>query len=58
MTIAINPKYEALRPFLLTAPRVTFDSVEYHYQGRNTVKVITTPDELRLNVKRYVLTRS
>ena len=53
MTIALNPEYEALRPFLLTIPRV-FNSVgKTIYQGRNTIKVITTPDGLRLNVKRY-----
>ena len=53
MNIALNPKYEALRPFLLTIPE-SFDTVgEVIYQKRNTIKVITEPEGLRLNVKRY-----
>ncbi|MFC2738627.1 MAG: aminoglycoside phosphotransferase, partial [Prevotella sp.] len=53
MNITLNPKYEALRPFLLTIPE-SFDTVgEVIYQKRNTIKVITEPRGLRLNVKRY-----
>ena len=53
MTITINPKYEGLRSFLITIPDIFDNASEVIHEGRNSIKVITTPDGLRLNIKRY-----
>ena len=53
MIITINPKYEGLRSFLITIPDIFDNASEVIHEGRNSIKVITTPDGLRLNIKRY-----
>lgn len=51
--ITINPKYERLRPFIEALPRRIESEGTVIHDGRNLIKMFTTPDGLRLNVKRY-----
>ena len=53
MKVIINPAYEHLRPFIESLPqRITAEGETIH-EGRNLIKMLTAPDGLRLNVKRY-----
>lgn len=51
--IEISPKYSYLRTFIESLPARMADEGETIHKGRNLIKVITAPDGLRLNVKRY-----
>lgn len=53
-TTEINPRYEALRPFIESLPRCFEHSGTYIYGGRrNLIKCFEAPDGTLLNVKRY-----
>lgn len=53
LSIKINPRYEHLRSFILSIPqRLESEGTTIH-DGRNMIKVFTSPDGLQLNVKRY-----
>ncbi len=51
--IEIQEKYSHLRPFIESLPSRMADEGETIHNGRNLIKVFTTPDGLSLNVKRY-----
>ncbi len=51
--IKINPKYEFLREYIENIPNVFEQEGETVYHKRNLIKVFTTPEGLKLNVKRY-----
>lgn len=52
--IILNPKYAALRQFLLSLPEKMDKEGEYIYGGRrNLIKMFIAPGGTRLNVKRY-----
>ena len=54
MKLILSPHYEALRPFILTLPRLMAqgEGTTIH-NGRNLIKTFTAPGGLLLNVKRY-----
>ena len=54
MKLILSPRYEALRPFILTLPRLMAqgEGTTIH-DGRNLIKTFTAPGGLLLNVKRY-----
>lgn len=51
--IEISPKYSYLQTFIESLPDRIDNEGETIHKGRNLIKVFTTPDGLRLNVKRY-----
>lgn len=51
--IRLNTKYESLREFVKQIPEKIKNEGETIKNGRNLIKVMTTPEGLRLNVKRY-----
>ncbi len=52
--IKINPKYEYLsRSFIESIPDVFEEKGREIYKSRNIIKVMNTPEELSINVKRY-----
>lgn len=51
--IKINPKYEHLRSFLESIPDVFEKEGKTIYKSRNTIKVMTSPDGLTVNAKRF-----
>ena len=51
--IEIQDKYSYLRSFIESLPSRMTDEGETIHNGRNLIKVFTTPDGLCLNVKRY-----
>ena len=55
--ICLNEKYEALKEFVERIPERIGCDGEVLRDGRNLIKVMTTPDGLRLNVKRYHIPR-
>lgn len=53
MKIELNPRYEHLRPFIAQIPNVFDHEGREIYHLRNVIKVMTAPDGMLLNVKRY-----
>lgn len=53
LSTEISPRYSSLRPFIESLPSRMEHEGETIHNGRNLIKVFTTPDGLRLNVKRY-----
>ena len=51
--VCINPKYAYLQEYIYTIPERMTQEGELLKDGRNYIKVLTAPDGLRLNVKRY-----
>ncbi len=51
--IQINPKHEHLRKFIESIPNVFEQEGETIYKSRNTIKVMSTPEGLAINVKRF-----
>lgn len=56
-TIELNPKYEALRPFIATFPNRFESEGTLIYGQRNRIKCFVAPDGTLLNVKRYHIPR-
>lgn len=53
MSIKISTKYSYLKPFIMSLPERMENEGDTLHDGRNLIKVFTTDDGLRLNVKRY-----
>lgn len=53
MKVVINPKYEALREWLVSLPGSFFEQGEVIYDARNQIRLITTPDGTEMCVKRF-----
>ncbi len=51
--IKINPKYEHLRSFIESIPDVFGEKGKTIYKSRNTIKVMTAPEGLSINVKQF-----
>ena len=51
--IKINPKYEYLRAFLESIPDIFEKEGREIYNKRNLIKVLTAPDGIQVNVKRF-----
>lgn len=57
-TVELNPKYEALRPFITSLPDRFESEGTFIYGQRNCIKLFVAPDGTQLNVKRYHIPRS
>lgn len=51
--ISLNPKYEPLRNFVENIPEIFDNEGSEIYHLRNVIKIISTPDGRKVNVKRY-----
>lgn len=52
-TVTLNPRYKQLSEFVNALPREFGQSGTVIYDRRNQIRVITTPDGIEVNVKRF-----